>query len=239
MRNKLAQVKNVAALQAAFQSLADRDFGVPGLGLVYGETGAGKTTAITWLVNRTRGVYVRGKAAWTPNAMLSDIMIELGAAPLHNGGAAMVRHITNVLAESNRPLFVDEADYLTGNVRMLETLRDIHDVSGMPVVLIGMSGIERKLVHRKQFVGRVSQWVEFAPADLEDARILCSTVCEVEIDDELLHQVHAESKGSVRLMVVGLSRIEAAARANGWSTVTAEQWGNRRLFLANAPKAVR
>lgn len=236
MRNKLAPVKNVAALQAAFESLSGRDFGVPGMGLVYGETGAGKTTAITKLVNTTRGVYVRANATWTPSAMLGSIMTELGAAPLHNGGAAMVRHITNTLAESNRPLFVDEADYLLGNTKMLETLRDIHDVSSVPVVLIGMAGIERKLVHRPQLAGRISQWVEFSPCDYEDAQILCRTVCEVEIDEPLLKTLHTEAKGSVRLMVVGLSRIEAAARANGWKTVTADLWGNRPLFLSNAPK---
>lgn len=52
MKNKLALVKNVVALQMAYEALEGRDLGIPGMALVYGETGAGKTTGITWLVTR-------------------------------------------------------------------------------------------------------------------------------------------------------------------------------------------
>jgi hypothetical protein len=119
---------------------------------------------------------------------------------------------------------------------MLETLRDIHDLSEMPVVLVGMEGIERRLVHRQQLARRISQWVEFLPADLEDAGILAQTMCSVKIADDLLQALHPEAKGSMRLMAVGLARIQALGRANGWTSVDADQWGNRRLFLSNPPK---
>lgn len=231
MKNKLAVTKNVAALQMAYEALAGRDSGVPGMGLVHGYTGAGKTTAITWLVNRTRGVYVRANATWTASAMLGRMMTELGAEPLHRGGAAMVEHITHNLASEQRPLFVDEADYLVRDLKMLETLRDIHDISGMPVVLIGMDKIDLKLKSRQQLMRRISQWVEFLPSDEDDARILCDTVCEVEIAPDLLELLHREAKGSVGLMVVGLSRIEALARANGWTAVDATKWADRKFFL--------
>lgn len=236
MKNVMATTKNVVALHAAFEALHTRDSGIPGMGLVYGHTGAGKTTAITHLVNKVKGVSVRANATWTPNAMLGAIMIELGAAPMHNGGAAMVNHIKETMKRTARPLFVDEADYLLGNLKMLETLRDIHDLSSQPVILIGMEGIERRLAHRQQLTRRISEWVEFRPSDMEDARILANTVCEVGVDDELLEILHRESKGSIGLMTVGLARIEALAKGNGWKTVDADQWGDRRLFLTNAPK---
>jgi len=236
MRTKMAIVKNVVNLQTAYASLSNRDHGIPGMGLVYGFTGAGKTTSIAWLINQVNGVYVRANATWTPTSMLGSIMTELGAAPLHHGGARMVAYIVEKLALDNRPLFVDEADYLLQNTKMIETLRDIHDISGSPVVLIGMEGIERKLVHRLQLARRVSQWVEFLPADLEDARTFATTVCEVEIADDLLRHLHDETKGSMGLMAVGLSRIETLAKTNGWRTVDVKQWGGRQLFLSRAPK---
>lgn len=232
MKNRLAPVKNVAALQAAYESLETRDPGVPGMGLVHGETGAGKTTAITWLMNRVNAIYVRANATWTPSSMLGKVMNELGAEEMLGRSAAMVDHIVQTMAVDGRPLFVDEADYLLGNLKMLETLRDIHDISGMPVVLVGMAGIAKRLASRKQLLGRISQWVEFNACDQEDAAILARTVCEVGVDAELLAKLHSESRGSMRLMVVGLSRIESLARGNGWTTVTAEQWGTRQLFLA-------
>jgi DNA transposition AAA+ family ATPase len=237
MRNKLALVKNVAALQMAYEALEGRDAGIPGMALLFGATGAGKTTAIAWMVARTHGVYVRAAAAWTLNSMLSRVMAELGANPMGRN-AAMVDYIVQQLAEHQRPLFVDEADYLMGDARMIETLRDIHDLSGMPVVLIGMQGIEKRLVHRPQLARRISHWVEFHPADLEDAATLADTVCEVKLDDELLQRLHREAAGSMGLMTVGLARIEALGKSNGMKTVTAEAWGDRKLFLA-APRGAR
>ena len=230
MRNKLAPTKNVAALQLAYVALATREPGIPGMGLVHGYTGAGKTTAVTWLVNRTEGVYVRATSSWTPAAMLGKVMQELGADPMHRR-SAMLDYIADRLMEKQRPLFVDESDYLLRNAAMLDSLRDIHDVSGAPVILIGMAGIDRKLIHRPQLARRISHWVEFLPSDLDDARTLADTVCEIQIDDELLARVHAEAKGSIGLMVVGLSRIEALAKANSWKCVSAAHWGPRKLFL--------
>lgn len=235
MRSKLAPVKNVAALSAAYEALTTRDAGIPGMGLVHGYTGAGKTTGITWLVNKTKGVYARANATWTPSAMLCHLMGELGALPMQRA-SAMLDFIHKALVQQHRPLFIDEADYLLSNLKMLEALRDIHDLSGMPVVLIGMEGIERRLITRPQLARRISQWVEFRPADLEDADILARTVCEVAVTEDLLHTLHTEAKGSMGLMTVGLARIEALAKTHGWREVSAERWGNRQLFLAS-PKA--
>lgn len=234
MRTKLAITKNVAALQLAYEALASRDHGVPGMGLVFGYTGAGKTTAISSLVNQTRGLYVRATSGWTPSSMLAKLMQELGASPRQRR-ADMLDFVVERLMHDPRPLFVDEADYLLRDADMLESLRDVHDMSGAPVVLIGMADIEKKIVHRKQLARRISHWVEFLPSDLDDARTLASTVCEVELDDELLQALHAEAKGSIGLMTVGMARIEALARANGWRRVTGEQWGDRKLFLGNRP----
>lgn len=241
MKKRLAIVKNVLSLQLAYESLASRDVGIPGMGLVHGFTGAGKTTAIAWLVNQTNSVYVRAQAAWTPTAMLGSIMRELSAQPLgsRQGSALMVAHIIEALGGASRALFVDEGDYLFQNLRMLETLRDIHDCAGVPVVIIGMEGIERRMTHRRQLARRISQWVQFLPADLADARTLADTVCEVDIDDDLLSVIHAEARGNVGLMTVGLARVEALAKANDWDRVCATQWGRRQLFLTGTTTVTR
>lgn len=233
MKNILAPVKNVAALSAAYEDLANRDSGVPGMGLVYGYTGAGKTTTVCWQMNQCNAIYVRANATWTPSAMLGKVMGELGAEPLFRGGAAMVDFIAQHMAQDGRPLFVDEADYLLSNLKMLETLRDIHDISGQPVMLVGMDGIQKRITQRQQLARRISHWVEFKPADLEDAHILARSVCEVKVAEDLLSHLHTEAKGSMGLMVVGLSRIESRARANGWAEATEALWDGKRLFLGH------
>lgn len=236
MRKQMAITKNVVALRSAYDALLNRDAGIPGLGLVHGNTGHGKTTAIAWLVNQVHGIYVRAGATWTPSAMLGVILRELGAEPTQNNSALMVQRIIEALAPENRLLVVDEADYLFSNLKMLETLRDIHDVSGCPVMIVGMEGIERRIVNRPQFRRRISQWVEFCATDFEDARTVTDAVCEIEIDDDLLKRAHEDAAGNVGLMVVGLSRIEQLAKANGWKKMDLARWGHRKLFVTGAPK---
>lgn len=230
MRNKLARVKNVTHFASAYKALEKRDSGIPGMGLVYGFTGSGKSTTVAWIVNQCYGIYVRATSLWTPSAMMSAILTELGIAPLH-GCAKMLAVTTECITKNSRPLFVDEADYLLGNLRMLEALRDIHDLTGVPVVLIGMAGIERKLVHRKQLSRRISQWIEFQPCDLEDTELLAETVCEVKVHEDLLSRLHKEANGSIGLMTVGLSRIEAYAKTQRWHAINAEQWRDQPFFL--------
>ncbi|MDZ4878252.1 MAG: hypothetical protein CLLPBCKN_007687 [Chroococcidiopsis cubana SAG 39.79] len=77
MRYKLVKVKNIISLSSAFQESKDSSAAVPRMGLVYGFTGIGKTTAIAWLVNKESGIYVRATSVWNPSAMLQEILIEL------------------------------------------------------------------------------------------------------------------------------------------------------------------
>ncbi len=235
MKHRIVQVENVQRLVEASDALLARGLGMPGMGLVYGATGYGKTTAATWLVNRHRGVYVRALATSTPSSLLGGILHELGGRP-GRSCAQMVEQAIQLLVESNRPLFIDEADYLIRSTRMVETLRDIHDLSTVPVIMIGMAGIERAIRERQQLTGRLAQWVQFGPASLADARLITEQLCEVMPDDRLIERLHRETKGAVRLLIVGLGQIEHYARARGQDRVTAAEWPQRRsFFMGDAP----
>lgn len=228
MKNKIAQVANIKMVYRAEESLRTRAPGVPGIGLLWGPTGFGKTTAITWLTNQPRvnAVYVRAIAAWTPTAMLAAIMRELDDEPRARC-AVMVDLIVRALVREDRPLFVDEADYLADNRKLLDTVRDLHDLSTTPLILIGTKDFQRRVMHQEQLAGRVSQWLEFQPAGLKDARILCDEVCEVRVGEDLLGAIHRAAGGSMRATVVALSRVESYARAEGLDAVALKEWGDR------------
>lgn len=235
MLAKIVPVKNVARLNDAGEALRRRPAGMPGMGLVHGETGYGKTTAVTWYANRCNAVYVRALACWTPAAMLSAIARDLRIQP-RGSCAAMMHDLIEALSLSNRPLFVDEADYLIDSKRMTESLRDLHDMTTVPVVLIGMGGIDQRLSHRKQLTGRVMQDVPFKPLDIEDAHTLATSLCEVKVGEDLLERLHRQCGGSARLLVVGLSRIEQHARSQGSNTISAAGWGKKDdFFTGEAP----
>lgn len=238
MKHKTVSISNVRRLVAAGQALINRAPNEPGMGLIHGPTGAGKSTATAYYVNQCDGVYVRATALWVPSAMLGVIQRELDLHP-RGSNAAQIDVIVESLARSNRPLFVDEADYLVDQKRMVETLRDLHDLSTVPVILIGMEGLQRKIMAWRQLAGRIAQWVKFAPATLEDAEKLARELCEVEVDRDLVAELHAKAAGSVRLICVGLSRIEHGAKARGLRKMSLAEWGARKLFLGDAAEETR
>ncbi len=236
MEHRTVQIKNVSRLVDAGGALMRRAPGMPGMGLVWGETGYGKSTAVAWFVNRMHGVYVRALAVWSPAAMLTTIARELELAP-KGSCARIVEACAQKLSETNRPLFIDEADYVIEKKVMTETLRDLHDLTGVPVVLVGMAGIQRAIRARQQLTGRLAQWVEMQPCDLEDARMLADELLDVRVGQALLGRLHERTKGSARLLVVGLSRIEANAKARGMKSIDAGDWKlGDEFFWGDAPK---
>jgi hypothetical protein len=126
VKTTIAQTKNLVQISEAAEALASRTPGLPGIGLVWGMTGAGKTTAACWLRDRVNAIFVRAYATWTPSAMLGAICLEAGL-PRRGSCAAMVEAIVG---------------------RLVETLRDIHDVSFQPLILIGMADFHRRVSQR-------------------------------------------------------------------------------------------
>jgi DNA transposition AAA+ family ATPase len=230
MKHQVAIVGNVRRLTDSVQELQDREPTTPGIAVIYGTTGYGKTTATKWLAIQLKAVFVRALATWTAGTMLKAIMQELGADPL-NSSAEMVGWIARELSATGRSLFIDEADYLTSKKVLVETLRDIHDLSTQPLVLVGMAEFRKSVTHRAQLAGRVSQVVEFLPASFEDVNVLAKTLCDVDVDAELLAQLHQETHGSIRGLVVGLSRLETHAKRNGLKVVSLQNWGKKSLTL--------
>lgn len=236
MRSKIVPVSNIARLAEAGDALLNRAPGMPGMGLCYGSSGLGKTTAIAWLATRQHGVFVRARSVWTPTSMLDSVCKELSIASRARV-AQTVDAIVDKLAETGRPLFVDEADYVVGQPRLIDTLRDVHDLSSVPVILIGMAGIDRRISLSPQLAGRMSQWVEFQPSTIADARLLAKDLCEVEVADDLVAALHARAAGSVRLIVVGLAQIEHHARARGASTLALADWPRGAEFFLSGHSA--
>lgn len=58
-------------------------------------------------------------------------------------------------------LVFDEADHISGQGRIMETLRDLSDVIELPIVLVGMGKIRDNLTRFPQIASRVSHYVRF------------------------------------------------------------------------------
>jgi len=227
MKAVVAPVKNVIATQTAFDSLCTRSYGVPGIGLIHGPTGFGKTTAVAYLFNQVNGVLVRARANDTPSSLLGRIVSELGSQPCGRN-AKMVDYIIEQMSMHERPLFIDEADYLMDDNKLIDTMRDLYDATEVPVVLIGMDQIARRISTRKQFFNRISEWIEFRAADLDDVQTMANAMLEfsIQVEPELLEQLRQSAGGEMRRITIGLSQIEKLAIANELDYVTQQHWGD-------------
>ena len=145
--------------------------------------------------------------------------------------ADMINFIVRELALTGKPLFIDEADYLADKTEVLETIRDIYDLSGVPIVLIGYEHLPQKIKRLPQLFGRISQHVQFQKADEEDISIMASELVEhTVIAPDLLQELLDASKGNFRRITTGLASIEKFAKSNSLNTIDADQWAGRQFF---------
>src|SRR5260370_39713548 len=80
MLDKVVYPSNVAALAAAMEALAERSPSQPGVVLVYGDTGFGKTIGTRHLAVRDDALFITAMPFWSPHAMLSKRRHELTQA---------------------------------------------------------------------------------------------------------------------------------------------------------------
>ena len=218
--------------------MLNRSKGVEGQGAVYGPPGVGKTTALTLLANDYDAVYVRALGCSTVTSILGDLCRYLGGDRKCRR-TDMVEDIVTKLTKgvageprpAPRPIIVDEADYCIKESQLMDCLRDIYDISGCPVILVGMEDIAHKLQESGRFARRVTQWIEFKGLDLDDTTLVAEACCEVKVLPDLIEYVHAETVGNVGRIKVGLDKIEKFATANDLTEVSLAQWGKRPLYF--------
>ncbi len=228
MKAVVAPVKNITSTQVAFSSLFNRSYGVPGICCLHGPSGQGKTTALTLQYNQVNGIYVSTRAHDTTSSLIGRIVEELGATPKHQI-SKNVDYIIEQMSMYERPLFIDEGDYLMRDSRMLDTIRDLYDGTETSVIIAGMDQIVRNVSNHKQFYNRISQWIEFKPADLEDVNIMADYLIEdgIRIEEALLDDLRRATNGEMRRITIGLSKIEALAIANELDWITSKDWGDQ------------
>ncbi|MFN3883235.1 MAG: AAA family ATPase [Rhodocyclaceae bacterium] len=233
MKHETVLVNNVKRVLSAATALtqpgAEQKFSV-----WHGPAGLGKTTAATVLATRFDAVFVRALAVWTPTAMLHTICAELQINDPSGRKWQMVEAIMRALDANPRPIIVDESDHIAGEKQNIETLRDLHDMCGVPIILIGMEGLKKALERRKQVASRVGSEIEFKPLSQSDAELVTRQLCEVKIAEDLQAKLFDACQGSIRSLKVGLASIETRARAIGAATMTLKDWGDKPFFFAQS-----
>lgn len=228
MRNAIAETRNLTTLARAAEALRARQVDLPGIAAIVGSPGVGKTMGAVWLRDQTDAVFVRAKSVWTTRSLIDDMARELRVDVGGRRGVVFDR-VVERLAITGRPVIVDEADYLLDRSMLLDAMRDLHDLSGVPLFVIGMERFSMRVERHEQFASRIARTIEFGWADLADARAVADTCCEVAFDDDLLARIVEQTAGSLRRIKVALAQIETWADRKGVGCVTLADWGAQAI----------
>lgn len=212
MKNVFVKTKNVKNFVSLMDSVQKLPLNIPKLALVYGEHGLGKTHSIMWWATRNDAIYVRANNEMTQNALLKAIVEELGERPFY-----MMQENYNLILKHLKAepqiVIVDEVDYLIGNRNAIEVLRDIQDNTGTPIVLVGMSAIDKKIARFKHFEDRIFQKLKFEHFNQIDISDILEQLTDLEFTEDAISYL-ATRTNQFRQLVKLINKIEKLAETN-------------------------
>jgi DNA transposition AAA+ family ATPase len=219
MRRIFAKTSNVVRLVNALAPLKERNEDLPGMVLVFGQPGLGKTKAMLWWQLQNGAAYIRAIKVMTARWLLEAIVSELGETPRHRT-SDLWRQCVEILIDRSRTLIVDEVDYLAYDARVLELLRDLHDVTGSPIIFVGMENADKKLSRYRHLYDRFIEVVRFQPFTKADIADIATQLCEVTLTADAIDLIYGDGP-RFRQAIKWFYRAEAIARANSLKEVNA------------------
>lgn len=232
--SRIVPLTNVGLLSAAIERAQQRPVGLPGLVVMYGASGLGKSVAAAHAAGLHRAYYVECRDTWTKKAFLLAILREMSVTPARTL-SEMVDQVAEQLGLSGRPLIIDDVQYLLDKAAA-NVLTDIYNASQGAIVLIGEESVVASLARLERLHNRVLEWVPAQAANLTDVkRLATESYPKLAMSDDLLADLTKATRGCLRRMAVNLYRVSSEASASGLDTITLATWGKRGWFTGQAP----
>ena len=221
MHKLFVKTRNVKNFIGLMNNLIDKSNEVPKMGLIYGDPGLGKSRTAVWWATQNDAVYVRAQNKMTCRWLLEKIVYELGESPSRKMADLIEQCITHLRLKP-QVIIIDEVDYLINRHRIVETLRDLHDLTGVPIVLIGMQEAKTKLGKYRHLYDRISEIIEFKPFSKDDLDVIVEELSEIKITDEA-KEIFFEKTNRFRQVIKGISLLENLAKTNGLNKIDVKQ----------------
>ena len=214
---KTTNVKNFIGL---VENLQNKPKNIPKMGLVYGEPGLGKSQTALWLACKYDAIYLRATNLMTGRWLLEELVKELDEIPrfLTSDNFNLV---VKKLKQKPQIIFIDEIDYLINNYKTIETLRDIHDDTGCPIIFIGMGLAHRKLERYKHLYDRFSEILKFETFGVNDLSQIIGQLSEITFTPDAIEYIHSKFN-RFRQIVQLINQMETFAKDNNLAEITKE-----------------
>ena len=133
----------------------------------------------------------------------------------------LFEQIEDKLKHNPKILVVDEIDYLFSNRHTIETLRDIHDKLGIPILLVGMELADKKLQKYGHINDRIFAKLKFEKLSKEDFKEIIETLSEVKFSDNAIRYITNRNL-QFRQIVKVITKSEQLANTNKLSEISEE-----------------
>lgn len=217
MKKVFVKTNNVKRFITMMNNLQNRAEGVPGMGLVYGEPGLGKTHAIKWWAFKNDAILIRCNQMMSARWLLKEILDYMSEIKPYTVSELFNEVIRNLIL-TPKVLIVDEIDYLTIDSKAVEILRDIHDKTNIPVVLVGMTSANSRLKKFSHLYDRLSEIVKFERFSKADIKTIVKELSEIELTDCAIKYIYS-NLNRFRQIVKVINKAETIAKANGLSSI--------------------
>ena len=214
MRDVIIPTDATARFNTAVDAVVEAGRGTSGFILAHGQAGRGKSVAADQYHYQRGGAYIRVWEGWRQAAFLQRLLFEVrgknGDLPKLNADRCK-QAIIDLLERDRKPLFIDEADRLA--IGRIEDLRDILEMTGAPIILIGEEAIFGLLSERRRIWSRVAYEVEFGPISPAEVALYAMKAAGLDIPAELCQQIAGRAEGDFRLVRNMMLLLEKAAKA--------------------------
>ena len=201
MNKVFVRTKNVKKFVALMEEVKLLPANIPKIVLVFGEYGLGKSETIKWWTFKNDCIYVRANQGMSSRWLLSEIVEELGEEPFWHIQDTF-NLVEQKLKQNPKPLIIDEVDYLVPN-NVIEILRDLHDRTMCPMILVGMVNIDKKLSRYPHLKDRIYMAFKFESYDKQDIMQILSELSEIPITNDGLEYLatrHNQSRKKCELV---------------------------------------
>lgn len=214
---KTTNVKNFIGL---VENLINKPKNIPKMGLVYGEPGLGKSQTALWLACKYDAIYLRATNLMTGRWLLEEMVKELDEIPrfLTSDNFNIV---VKKLKQKPQVIFIDEIDYLVNNYKTIETLRDIHDETGCPIIFIGMGLAHRKLERYKHLYDRFSEILKFETFGVDDLSQIIGKLSEITFTPDAIEYIHTKYN-RFRQIIQLINQMETFVKDNNLAEINME-----------------
>ncbi len=233
--NTIVPLTNVGLLASAVEHVMNRPPELPGVVVMYGFSGLGKSLAAAYTANLHRAYYLQCRESFTKKAFVQAMLREMGITPMKTLNE-MIDQVAEQLSRSGRPMIIDDVQYIIDR-SAANIITDLYEASQGALILIGEEHVPTAMSKRlERLHNRVLEWVPAQEASLDDVRLLAAkSYPDIDIAADLLEVVNSRVRGCLRRVAVNLYQIHSEALANGWPSVDLATWGDRDIHTGQAP----